>query len=222
MMSKKQIAVIGLGRFGSSVAKTLTQLGHEVLGIDTDSDLVDLHSDDVTHAVVADCTDEEALKALGLRNFDTVVIAIGHDVQSSILATVLIKELGVPKVCVKAANELHGRTLAKVGADKVVYPERDMGARVAHSLVTGSLLDYIELSPEYTIMEMETPAQMTGLSLRELNLRARFGINVLALKTGEEINAAPHASDIVQAGDVLVLLGTNQNVRQLERMLQKR
>ncbi len=220
-MKQTQMAVIGLGRFGSSVAKTLAKLGHEVLGVDADPDLVDLHRDDLTHAEVADCTDEESLKALGLRNFDVVVVAIGHDVQASILATVLLKELGIPKVIVKAASELHGRTLAKVGADKVVYPERDMGARLAHSLVTGSsMLDYIEISPEYTIMEMVAPEQLTGLSLREMNLRAKFGINVLAVKSGDEINAAPHATDTVNAGDVLVLLGTNQGVRQLERMLQ--
>lgn len=220
-MSKKQIAVIGLGRFGSSVAQTLYGLGHEVLGIDTDPALVEIHQGDLTHAMVCDCTDEESLRTLGLRNFDTVVVAIGHDVQASILATVLMKEIGVPRVVVKAANELHGRTLAKVGADKVVYPERDMGARVAHSLVTGSALDFIELSPEYTIMELSAPESLTGLSLRELNLRSRFGINVLAIKSGDEINPSPHATDVVNEGDVLVLLGTNTEVRRLERTLQE-
>lgn len=220
-MIKRQVAVIGLGRFGASVAKTLHDLGHDVLGIDADPDLVELYSTDVTHTVTCDCTDEESLRALGLRNFDTVVIAIGHDVQASILITVLLKEIGVHRVIVKAANELHGRTLTKVGADKVIYPERDMGARIAHSLVTGSLLDYIELSPEYTIVELTAPKSLTGQTLRDLNFRARFGINVLALKTGEEINAAPHASDVVNEGDILVLLGTNEGVRRLERKLQE-
>jgi len=220
-MSKKQCAVIGLGRFGSSVAKTLQDLGHEVLGIDADPANVELRTSELTHTVVCDCTDEDSLKALGLRNFDTVVIAIGHDVQASILATVLLKELGVRHVVVKAASDLHGRVLSKVGADKVVFPERDMGARVAHSLVTGSTLDYIELTPEWTIMDLAAPEKLTGLSLRELNLRSRFGITVLALKSGEEINAAPHASDVVGEGDVLVLLGRNDRVRDLERMLQE-
>lgn len=219
-MNRKQIVVLGLGRFGSSVARTLQDLGHEVLGVDADPDLVEIQSNSLTHAVVADCTDEAALRSLGLRNFDAAVVAIGHDVQASILATVLVKEIGVPLVVTKAAGDLHGRTLAKVGADKVVYPERDMGARVAHSLLTGSVTDYIELSPEYTIMEMAAPAKMVGKTLRDLNLRARFGINVMAVKKGEEINAAPLATDVVDEGDVLVMLGSNDGVRRLERMLQ--
>lgn len=220
-MSQKQVAVIGLGRFGSAVARTLHNLGHEVLGIDADQDLVDLFSAELTHAVSCDCTDEEALRSLGLRNFDVVVVAIGHDVQASILTTVILKELGVPVVIAKAANELHGRTLSKVGADKVIYPERDMGARLAHSLLTGSETDYIELSPEYTIMELAAPQKLVGKSLRDANLRARFGISVMAIKTGEAINAAPLATDEIKQGDILVLLGSNEGVRQLERMLQQ-
>lgn len=220
-MSKKQIAVIGLGRFGSSVAKTLQSLGHEVLGIDSSTDLADQFSHELTHAVACDCTDEEALRALGLWNFDVVVVAIAHDVQASVLTTVLLKEIGVKMVVVKAANELHGRTLAKVGADKVVYPERDMGARLAHSLVTGSMTDYIELSPEYTIMELVAPRKMIGLTVRELDMRREYGINVLAIKSGEEINATPHAGDVLGEGDILVLLGTNAQIRRLERKLQE-
>ncbi|HYF92174.1 MAG TPA: TrkA family potassium uptake protein [Symbiobacteriaceae bacterium] len=220
-MSTKQIAVLGLGRFGSSVARTLQSLGHEVLGIDGNPDLVEMLSPDVTHAVTCDVTDEDSLRSLGLRNFDCAVVAIGHDVQASIMATVILKEIGVPKVVAKAAGDLHGRVLSKVGADKVVYPERDMGARVAHMLLTGSITDFIELSPEHTIMEMVAPAKMIGKSLRDLNLRARYGINVMALKTGEQINAAPHATDVVRQGDVLVLLGANDGMRRLERMLQE-
>jgi trk system potassium uptake protein TrkA len=183
--------------------------------------LVDQHAAELTHAVVLDVTDEDALRSLGLRNFDVAVVAIGHDVQASIMATVLLKEIGVPMVVAKAASDLHGRTLAKVGADKVIYPERDMGARVAHSLLTGSVMDYIELSPEYTIMELVSPDKMLGKSLRELDLRRRFGINVMAIKRGEQINAAPLATDQVEAGDLLVLLGSNECVRRLERMLQE-
>jgi len=220
-MSQKQIAVIGLGRFGSSVALTLQNMGHEVLGIDQDQDVVDHFADELTHAVVCESTDEDSLKALGLRNFDVAIVAIGNDVQASILTTVILKEMGVPVVVAKALSELHGRTLAKVGADRVIYPERDMGARLAHTLLTGSEIDYIELSAEYTIMEMEAPPLLTGKSLREANLRARFGISVLALKSGERINAAPLATDEIKEGDTLVLLGSNEGVRQLERMLQQ-
>lgn len=220
-MSKKQIAVLGLGRFGSSVARTLQDLGHEVLGIDGDADLVEMLSSQLTHTVACDCTDEDALRALGLRNFDAAVVAIGHEVQASILATVLLKEMGVPLVVAKAADQLHGRTLAKVGADKVVYPERDMGARVAHSLLTGSVTDYIELSPEYTIMEMAAPPKLAGRSLKELNLRGKYGINIMAIKSGDHINAALVAGDVVREGDVLVLLGSTDSMHRLERMLQE-
>lgn len=220
-MKTRQFAVIGLGRFGTSVAQTLESLGHEVLGIDADSVQADLLSSELTHTATCDCTDEDALRTLGLRNFDTVVVAIGHDVQASILATVLLKEIGVPYVLVKASSDLHGRTLSKVGADKVVYPERDMGARMAHSLVTGSDVDYLELSPEYSIVDLQAPTSMQGQSLRELDLRALYGINIIAIKSDEQINAAPLATDIIQERDVLVLLGTNTGIHQLERKLQE-
>lgn len=220
-MKKQQFVVLGLGRFGSAVARTLQQLGHEVLGIDSDPHVVELAADNLTYAQACDCTDEDSLRMLGLRNFDAAIVAIGHDVQASILATVLLKEIGVPTVVAKAANDLHGRTLAKVGADKVIYPERDMGARLAHSLMSGTVIDYIELSPEWTILEMAVPPSLVGRSLREMNLRAKYGINVMALKSGEQINAAPAATDTVQEGDVLVLLGSNEGVRRFERKLQE-
>jgi len=220
-MKRRPIAVIGLGRFGSSVGRTLESLGHEVLGIDSDQTKADLMSGELTHTAACDCTDEDALRTLGLRNFETVIVAIGHDVQASILATVLLKEMGIPSVVVKASSQLHGRTLTKVGADKVVYPERDMGARIAHSLVTGSDIDYLELSPEFSIVEFTAPKSMQGLSVRELDLRALYGVNIIALKSDDEINAAPHATDIIRTGDVLVLLGTNTGIHQLERKLQE-
>lgn len=220
-MTRKTIVVVGLGRFGSTVALHLEKMGHEVLGIDANQDLVDHFAPELTHAVACDSTDEEALRALGLRNFDVGVVAIGSDVEASILTTVLLKEHGVPLVVAKAHSELHGRTLAKVGADRVIYPEREMGARLAHSLMTGSEIDYIELSPDYTIMEMAAPPALAGRTLREANLRAQFGISVLALKSGEHINAAPLATDVIRPGDTLVLLGSKEGVKQLERTLQK-
>lgn len=220
-MSRKQIAVIGLGRFGASVARTLQSMGHEVLGIDSNSDLVDQFSTELTHTMACDATDEEALRSIGMRNFDVAVVAMGQNVEASILATLLLKEIGVPTVLAKSSSDLHGRTLAKVGADKVVYPERDMGVRVAHSLLTGSETDFIDLGADFTIMEIVVPAKLHGKTLREMNLRARFGINVMALKTGDAINAAPLAADAVCEGDVMVLLGSYESVRHLERMLQQ-
>src|SRR6478735_3493126 len=143
-----------MGRFGSAVAKTLSQLGFEVLAIDQNEETIQDVSAYVTHAVQADSTDEEALRALGIRNFDVVVVAIGEDIQSSILTTLILKDLGVPAIIVKAKNELHGKVLNKIGADKVIFPERDMGLRVAHHLVSPNILDYIDLSDDYSIMEM--------------------------------------------------------------------
>lgn len=218
---KKTIAVLGLGRFGTAVAKTLQDLGHDVLGIDMDSERMEQLAGVLTHTVVCDCTDEDALRSLGLRNFEMAVVAIGNNVEASILAVVLLKELGVPYVVAKATSDLHGRTLTKVGADRVIYPERDMAYRVAHSLLNGGVMDYIELSPEYTITEVAAPARFVGKTLRDLHLRGRFGITVMAIKRGNRINAAPLASDAIAEGDILVLLGSDRSVRHLQKVLQE-
>ncbi|GJM78680.1 potassium transporter Trk [Paenibacillus sp. HMSSN-139] len=170
-MKTQQFVVIGLGRFGSSLALELMDLGYEVLGIDRNEELVEEMSDQLTHAVVADATDEEVLKSLGVRNFDCGIVAIGNDIQMSILAAILLKDLGIKTVVAKAISVLHGRALEKLGVDRVIYPERDMGIRVAHQLVTPNLLDYIELSKEYSIVEMNVPACLNQKSLGDLNPR---------------------------------------------------
>ncbi|WP_019535925.1 potassium channel family protein [Paenibacillus ginsengihumi] len=213
---KKQFAVIGMGRFGSSVAKTLYNLGFEVLAIDSDEHRIQEVSNMVTHVVQADSTDEEALRTLGLRNFDVVIVAIGQDIQSSILTTIIVKEIGVPKVVVKAQNELHGKVLKKVGADKVIYPERDMGQRVAHHLISSNIIDYIELSEDYSIAEIEASRQMVGLNLRQLDIRAKYGCNVMAIKTGDKMNISPYADDVIQEHDVLVVVGRNKDLQNFE------
>ncbi|GMX60609.1 MULTISPECIES: potassium channel family protein [Paenibacillus] len=214
---KKQFAVIGMGRFGSSVAKTLSNLGFEVLAIDSSEQRTQEVSNIVTHVVQADSTDEEALRALGLRNFDVVIVAIGQDIQASILTTIIVKEIGVPKVVVKAQNELHGKVLAKVGADKVIYPERDMGVRVAHHLISSNIIDYIELSEDYSIVEVQAVGQMVGRNLRELDIRAKYGCNVMAIRTGDKMNIAPHAEDIIKYNDILVVVGTNEDLKNFEK-----
>jgi trk system potassium uptake protein TrkA len=180
----KQFAIIGIGRFGSSLAHTLTSMGYEVLAIDRNIDRVQNFISEVTHVVEADATEPEALKALGIRNFDVGVVAIGDDVQASILVTVLLKDLGVKKVVAKAINDLHGRVLEKVGADKVVYPERDMGVRVAHQLISTNVLDQIELSSDYSILEIMAPEKTVGKTLKDLDLRPKYGISVMAIKRG--------------------------------------
>lgn len=214
---KKQFAVIGMGRFGSSVARTLSDLDYEVLAIDESEERTQEVAQFVTHVVQADSTDEEAMRALGLRNFDVVIVAIGQDIQASILTTIIVKEIGVPKVVVKAQNELHGKVVRKVGADKVIYPERDMGVRVAHHLISSNIIDYIELSEDYSIIEIQAGGAMIGKSLRQLDIRAKYGCNVMAVKSGDKMNIAPYAEDLIRDGDVLVVVGKNEDLQQFEK-----
>ncbi|KWX86112.1 potassium uptake system protein [Paenibacillus riograndensis] len=220
MAAKKQYAVIGMGRFGSSVAKALSGMGFDVLAIDADEQRTQEISGIVTHAVSADSTDEEALRALGIRNFDVVVVAIGEDIQASILTTLILKDLGVPAILVKAKSELHGKVLSKIGADKVIYPERDMGMRVAHHLASPNILDYIELSPDYSILDMKVSGTMLGKNLQELNIRAKYGCNVMAIRRGEEMNISPRAEDRLAEGDVIVNVGRKDNLTKLEMAYQ--
>lgn len=213
---KKQFAVIGLGRFGGSVARALCEMGYEVLVVDKNEQRIQDFSNIATHAVVADTTDEEALNALGIRNFDIVVVAIGEDIQSSILTTLILKEMDVQKVVVKARNALHGKVLYKIGADKVVYPERDMGIRVVHSLISPNILDIIELADDYSIVEIHAGEFFSGKTLKDLDIRAKFGCNVMAIKSGDRINIAPLASDRINEGDILVVIGHNDDLQRLE------
>ncbi len=212
-----QFAVIGLGRFGSSVATNLVQMGHEVLAIDLNEARVREMADEVTHAVEANANDEEALKALGIRNFDVVIVSIGQDMQASILCVLILKELGVKLIVAKATSEAHGKVLEKVGADRVVYPERDMGARVAHNLVAPNLLDYIELAPGYSIVEVLAKPEFYGQSLQELGFRAKYGIIITAIKRGKQVIIAPGADDVIGEGDILVAIGEDTKLDKLER-----
>ena len=218
-MKKKQFVVIGLGRFGSSVAKTLYELGNDVMAIDADEEVIQEIADSVTHAVQADSTDENTLKALGISNFDVAVVTIGSNVQTSIMTALLIKELGVKNILAKAHNELHAKVLQKIGVDKVIFPERDMGVRVAHNLVATSILDYIELSPDYSIAEIISSSDWVGKSLKELNMRAKYGISIMALKRDNEINVSPLAEDIIQEGDVIVAIGGTEELNELENKI---
>ncbi len=216
MKKTKQFAVIGLGRFGTSVAITLHKMGYEVLAIDNNEERVQEFSNEVTHVVQADTTDEETLAALGIRNFDVVIVAIGEDVQANILTTLQLKELGVPYIVTKASNKLHGKMLEKLGADRVVYPERDMGQRVAHNLVSSAVLDYIELSPNLNIMEVSVPQALVGKTLAETNLRAKYEINVVAIKRGDDIIVPPLPNEMIKAHDILVVVGSISGIQRLE------
>lgn len=208
----KQYIVIGCGRFGSSVASTMHLLGHQVMAIDKNEDSVQSISDKVTHSLIVDVTDEQALRSLGLGNFDVAVVAIGSDIRASIMATLIAKEMGVELIICKAKDELQAKVLYKIGADRVVFPERDMGVRVAHNLVSDNILDHIELDPEYSIVEIVTPNSWVGKTLIELELRARYEITVLAIKTGKNINVTPSPDEELTAGSILVIIGQNTSI----------
>lgn len=220
-MSKKQFVVIGLGRFGISLATTVYELGHDVLVIDKDEDLIQEVSDRVTHAVQMDATDENALRTLGIRNFDVAVVTIGSNIQASVMVTLLVKELGVKYIIAKGNSDLHAKVLYKIGADRVILPEKDMGVRVAHNLISSNILDYIELSSEYSIIEIEALEEWNGKTLRDIKFRSKYGINVMAIKRDEDINISPSADDVVKSKDVIVAIGSAEELSNLEDMIIK-
>ncbi len=213
----RQFAVIGCGRFGTSLAQTLYSLGYDVMAIDKSDEIIQEISSTVTYAVQADALDENTLKTLGISNFDVAIVNIGSDKQASIMATLIAKELGVNLVISKAQNELHAKVLQKIGADKVVFPERDMGARIAHNLVSSNILDYIEFAPDYSIVEVVVPEEWRHKSLRELKLPTTYGINVIAIKQGEDLNISPHADDAIDPDDILIVIGNNKDLQKLEK-----
>ena len=203
----KSYIVIGLGRFGSQAAKRLYELGCEVLAIDRNSELVQPISNQVTQAVVADARDKEVLRALGAKDFACAIVAIGGDLADSVLATMNLKELGVPYIVCKASDETHRQVLLKLGADRVVIPEQEQADRLAKNLSSPNVLDYIELSEEYGIIEIPAPKAWVGKSLKELNVRAKLGVNIIAVEKGRKINVSPAADYRIEAEDVMVVLG---------------
>ncbi|MEA5096655.1 Ktr system potassium uptake protein A [bioreactor metagenome] len=208
----KQIIVVGCGRFGSSVAKTLSKLGHDVMVVDQNPDIIKDISEYVAHAVQMDALDEPSFRTMGIRNFDVAVIAIGSDLEASIMATLIAKEAGVPTVIAKAMSEIHGKLLMKIGADKVIYPERDMGMRVAFGLVTPNILDVIEFSQDYSIIETVALEEWEQKSLKELNLS---DMTIIAIKTGERINIVPSSDAVIKKDDIVVILGNNDNLKKI-------
>lgn len=216
---KKQFAVIGLGRFGGSIVKELNEQGMEVLAIDSNEDKVNEYAGIATHAVMADTTEENTLRSLGIRNFDHVIVAIGDNIQSSILTTLMLVELGIPHITVKAQNDYHEKVLNKLGAHKVVHPERDMGIRVAHNIVSKNVLDYLELSDEYSIVELIAGKRVHNHSLVELDLRAKYGCNIMAVKREDYIDVSPAAEDEIKSGDVLIVIGADSDITRMEQDL---
>jgi len=225
----RQFAVIGIGRFGYSVAKALSERGCQVLAIDVCEECVQEVADIVTQAVQLDSTDEKALRAVGIADMDVVVVGIGVNKEASIMTTLLLKEIGIKEIIAKAISPLHGKVLKRIGATRVVYPEGDMGERLARSLASPSILDNLELSQDYGIFEIITPREFEGKTLRELDIRARFGLNVIAVKkrvsnmedkkftSRDEINISPLADDKLPPGSVLVVVGSNESIERFRR-----
>ena len=214
----KSYIVIGLGRFGSEVARKLSEFGCEVLAIDSRSDLVQQVSGSVAQAVVGDATDKEVLRALGAADFGCAVVAIGESLSASVLATMNLKELGVPQVVCKAHDETHRKVLEKLGADRVVIPEQENAGRLARSLSTPNVLDYIELSDAYGIIEVPAPKPWQEKSLIELNIRAKLGVNIIAVRRGGAITVSPDAQFRIQAEDILVVLGDSDALSAVEKL----
>ncbi len=216
-MIKKQFLVIGLGRFGTSIAKTLYSLGHDVLVIDIDEEKIQDIADSVTHAMVMDATDEVTLQNVGIRNFDVAIVTIGTNIQASVMITLLMKEAGVKYIVAKGNSEMHAKVLSKIGADKVILPEKDMAVRVANNLVSSNILDYIQLSPEYNILEIEAIDKWYNKSLKELDMRKKYGINVVAIKRNNKVNISPRAEEVIKENDILVALGSTKEMSKYGR-----
>jgi trk system potassium uptake protein TrkA len=214
----KSYIIVGLGRFGAGVARELCRLGCEVMVMDVSNDLVSQVASDVTHAVVGDARDKEVLRALGAGDFDCAIVAIGDDLSASVLATMNLKELGVPYIVCKAHDDIHRRVLEKLGADRVVIPELEQAGRLARSLSSLNVLDYIELSKEYGIIEVPVPAGWEGKSLKELNVRASLGINILAVRSGDAFHVSPGADYAFTKGEVMVVLGDNKALKKVQKL----
>ncbi|AFZ66519.1 potassium channel family protein [Deinococcus peraridilitoris] len=215
-MKSKQCLVIGLGRFGSAVATTLYELGHEVVAVDVEEDNVQRVMNLVTHAAILDATDERALRSIGVGEFDEVVIAIGSDIKSNILATLAAKNLGARHVVSKATDEVAARVLEKIGADEVIRPEHDMGVRTAQRIGGIRRKDTPDLGPNTSIVELGVNERLRG-TLKELNLSNRFGVQVIALNRGGRVEVAPRADEDLRLHDTLVIVGDNHAIEELRR-----
>jgi len=214
---KKSFLIIGLGRFGISLARTLTKEGHSVLGIDNDDIVIQKFSFEIDNVMKLDATDSEVLDSLGIADFEAVIISIGEKyIQNSILATLLAKEKGAKKIIAKAGTKVQGKVLSKVGADMVVFPEKDMGQRIGKILSSHNIIDFIELSSDITILELKTPDLMTGKDLIELNLRKKYGVTIISVKNSDGIvKTPPDVNYKFKEEDILTLIGENKLLKKL-------
>jgi trk system potassium uptake protein TrkA len=211
------IAVIGLGRFGTALAVELVKTGREVLGIDSDERLVQANAESLTHVVQADSTDEAALRELGIQDFDSAVVAIGSDLEASILTASLLLQLGVPEVWAKATSVSHGRILEQLGVHHVIFPEMDMGKRVAH-MVSGESLDYIQLDEDFVMAKTEVPESFNGKTLSDMKFRSNHGVTVVATRKEGESYTPSFPETILHTGDVMIVSGRTSKVEDFCRM----
>jgi len=226
----RQFAVIGLGRFGYSVAETLIKKGYEVLAIDRDEAKIEAVSDFATYAVQCDATDMKALKAVSTQNVDVAVVSIGEDIEASILIVMTLKEMGINQIIAKAVTPIHGRILMNLGVTEVIFPERDAAVRLAHRLIAPNVLEYLELSPGYSIEEIAVPSKIAGKKLKESQIRTLFGVNVIAIrkkvarvvkgtvKTEEIFNVSLSAEDVLDKGDILVIVGREEDLERFSKL----
>ena len=214
-MRKKEYGVFGLGKFGMAVAVALAESGNSVIAVDMDPDRVDVAAETVTCAMVADVTEPDVLDNLGISNLDCVIIGVSTNMQASIMATILTKEKGVGFVVAKAENEIHKHILEKVGADKIVFPEAEMGTRLARNLMGGEFIDLVELSKEFSMVEMPVPEAWIGRSLRELDFRGSYGLNIIGVKRGDDLKVNLNPENPMEKEMTLVIVGKNVDLAKI-------
>ena len=214
---KTSVIVIGLGRFGASAARELMALGHEVLAIDGNESIVNEIAPEVTHAVQLDAADEAALRAVGAAEFEHAIVAISSAVEASVFAVMALKTLGVPNVVAKAGSDLHGKILERVGADRVVFAEREMGERVAHSFALRNVIDYLDIAPRFGIVKVIAPERWQGRTIAELDLAGRLELTPVAVRRGDAVTVMPAGEATVAAGDELILVGRDDKLEELDR-----
>ncbi|MGP4039925.1 potassium channel family protein [Gracilibacillus sp. D59] len=214
---KKQYAVFGLGQFGGSLVKSFVELGEDVLAIDTNPSKVKEYSKIATHAVQANGVDETSLKEIGIRNFDHAFVSFGENIEASILTSLLLKDLGVPRVWSKAQNDYHHKVLSKIGVDRVIQPEREMARRVAHHTVSDNVIDYIELSEDYSMVEIFSTNKLHGKSLAELSVREKYGCSIVGIQRENKIIVSPGYDEKVLQDDILIVMGRNSGIHRFEK-----
>ena len=217
-MKRKEFVVFGVGDFGMNVANTLANSGATVMVVDKDESQLEKIASEVTHTICADATNPEAMKQLGIRNYDGAIVGIGHNLETSALITMQLKEMDVPFIMVKASTDIEGRILTRVGADKVIFPDREMGIRVGNDIMNGNYFEAIELSDEYSIVDMLVPSGWVGKTLQQLNVRSKYGISIIGIRGLEEFNVNPAADYTLHAQDILIVLGHNTEIQRLREI----